>query len=52
MPNRSVRRWKAKGLTDRSAREMTFHDEKRGRDLSVADYYQETYNIKCAPQSQ
>ena len=53
MPNRSIRRWKAKGLTDRSAREMTFHNEENGgRDLSVAEYYQETYNIKYAPQSQ
>ena len=52
MPNRGIRRWKAKGLTDRSASEMTFYDEKKGRELSVADYYKESYNITYAPQSQ
>ena len=49
MPNRGIRRWKAKGLTDRSAREMKFPVDEEGREISVAEYYQETYNLPCAP---
>lgn len=48
MPNRSIRRWKAKGLTDRGANQMMFFNEEKGRKMSVAEYYQENYNCQCA----
>ena len=47
MPSRVRRRYKVKGLTDRGADEMTFHNEQADQDMTVAAYYAMQYNLQC-----
>ena len=48
MPGRVRRRYKVKGLTDRGADHMVFHNEQADKDMSVASYYASQYNYQCA----
>ena len=42
------RRYKAKGLTDRGPKDLTFHNEQAGREMTVLEYFETTYHIQCA----
>ena len=42
------RRYRAKGLTDKGPRDLVFHNEQEQRDMTVLEYFERQYNIKCA----
>lgn len=42
------RRYRAKGLTDKGPRDLVFFNEQEQRDMSVLEYFERQYEIKCA----
>ena len=42
------RRYRAKGLTQQGPRDLVFFNEQAGRDMSVLEYFEQTYHIQCA----
>lgn len=39
------RKYRVKGL-ERPADQLTFHNEQENRDMTVAEYFQKTYNLR------
>ena len=44
---RRVRAHKAKGLTDHGADKSMFNNEAEGRTMSVAEYFEKAYGLRC-----
>lgn len=43
------RRYRAKGLTEsKGPGDLVFYNEQAGRDMSVLEYFEQTYHIPCA----
>ena len=42
------RRYRAKGLTDKGPRDLVFFNEQEQREMSVLEYFERQYEIKCA----
>ncbi len=42
------RKYRAKGLMPKGPADLTFHNQQDGRDMTVAEYYEEHYHIRLA----
>lgn len=42
------RKYRVKGL-ERGADQLTFHNEQESRDMTVAEYFEKQYKMRCAP---
>ena len=42
------RKYRVKAL-ERAANQLTFYNDQEQRDMSVAEYFEKTYNLRCDP---